>query len=303
MGLLFLVSFAVRIYHINIPLLDFHPMRQYRAAIKARDIYFDSSESIPEWRKEISRLNSAFIHDREPLIMEHLAFISYCIVGEEKLWIPRIYSILFWLIGGIFIYIIIRTMTSADAALLSTALYLLFPFGILASRSFQPDPLMIMGMVIGLYLIVRYYKKPSLPRLLIAAIISALAIIIKFVSFFVIIGAFVALGLYTHGFRKFFFNPHKILFIIISVLPPAIYYLYGFFAMKDIYSLARGDIIPSLLLKPLFWKGWLTQIGIVIGLGRTPGAGRVIGYMLFFLAVTGIFLIRDKLSRALIYGM
>ncbi len=57
------------------------------------------------------------------------------------------YSSLFWLIGGIFLFLLACDFVSFDGAFVSTAYYLLFPYAILGSRSFQPDPLMIMLIV------------------------------------------------------------------------------------------------------------------------------------------------------------
>ena len=60
------------------------------------------------------------------------------------MWVARIYSSLFWLIGGIFLFLLARDFVSFEGGLVSTAYYLIFPYAIIGSRSFQPDLLMIM---------------------------------------------------------------------------------------------------------------------------------------------------------------
>jgi 4-amino-4-deoxy-L-arabinose transferase-like glycosyltransferase len=300
-SLLFLCAFGIRIYLINDPLMDFCPMRQYRSSLIARAYYFESQGSIPEWKKEIATRNKMNVY--EPPIMEYLASISYRISGREILWIPRLLSSIFWLIGGLFLCLIIKKITSLSAAIFSTAFYLLVPFGILASRSFQPDPLMVMGLLISIFTILWYYEHQTIEWLLFAASISALAILIKFVSLFVIIGTFIFIGIFLQGFRKFVFNVRTFVFIIVSFVPAIIFYSYGLFISKSILRVAQGDILPHLLLKPFFWKGWFTQIGMVAGFGRYASISRIVGYTVFFVALLGIFAFRDKLSRGLITGL
>ena len=57
LGILFCVAFGIRAYHITEAPLGFHPGRQYNCAIIARSLYFEASKSIPEWRKQIARIN------------------------------------------------------------------------------------------------------------------------------------------------------------------------------------------------------------------------------------------------------
>ncbi|MEM3101731.1 MAG: hypothetical protein QXT99_10325, partial [Candidatus Nitrosotenuis sp.] len=51
---IFLVSFLIRLYHINKPPLDFQPIRQYQVAHIVRGMYYEGLDSIPKWQKEIA---------------------------------------------------------------------------------------------------------------------------------------------------------------------------------------------------------------------------------------------------------
>ncbi len=75
-------------------------------------------------------------------MLEALVALSYRLWGEN-LAIPRIYSILFWLTGAAFLFDLACRLTHRDGAFVSLLFYLFLPFGIYASRSFQPDPLMV----------------------------------------------------------------------------------------------------------------------------------------------------------------
>ena len=71
---------------------------------------------------------------REPSVFEGLVAVTYLVTGGEHLWVARIYSILFWLLGGVALYALARRLTSPLAAIASTYL-LLFPA---LERDLQP---------------------------------------------------------------------------------------------------------------------------------------------------------------------
>jgi 4-amino-4-deoxy-L-arabinose transferase-like glycosyltransferase len=100
--------------------------------------------------------------------------LIYRVIGSEKLWVSHLLTILFWLVGGVFLYLITKKIVSTDAAVLATGYYLFVSLGILISRSFQPDALMILLFLISLYCILRYYERPKLSTLLIAASVTSL---------------------------------------------------------------------------------------------------------------------------------
>ena len=96
----------------------------------------------------------------EPPVVEYLVSSIYRIMGREDISYSRYLTNLFWLIGGIFMYLIAKKLLSTDAAVIATAYYLFVPMGVIISRSFQPDSLMMMLYLISLYLIVDYFKTP-----------------------------------------------------------------------------------------------------------------------------------------------
>ena len=108
--------------------------------------------------------------------MEHLVAWAYRFAGSEQLWIPRMFSVTFWLLGGLFLYMLTSEMTSPPGALICVAFYLFAPFGIFMSRSFQPEAMMVMLFIASILTIRRYYNRPSIMRLLVAAGVTVLAI-------------------------------------------------------------------------------------------------------------------------------
>jgi 4-amino-4-deoxy-L-arabinose transferase-like glycosyltransferase len=108
----------------------------------------------------------------------------------------RLLSSIFWLIGAIFLYGIVKRLISIDAAVFSITYYLFVPLGVIVSLSFLPDPMMIMMFLLSLLTILRFYEQPSNSRLVISAIFSGLAILVKPFCLFTIFGAFISLAIY-----------------------------------------------------------------------------------------------------------
>src|SRR5215212_10082601 len=142
--LLFFVALTIRLYDLTDLPLDFHPTRQLLSAIKARGLYYETQpDGVPTWKLETAIRQAKLKADVEPVVFERLVAFTYRFTGEQ-VWLARIYSSLFWLIGGIFLFMLVRELVSFEGAIFSTAYYLFFPYAIIASRSFQPDALMVM---------------------------------------------------------------------------------------------------------------------------------------------------------------
>src|SRR5690242_8384652 len=223
-SLLFVFALVVRIHHINEPPLDFHATRQYRSLIIARAYYFQTTASLPEWQKQVASINAARQGILEPPIMELLVSSAYRLVGREYFWIPGLLSSLFWIVGAGFLYLLASKLANAEAALFSAAFYLFLPFSVTASRSFQPDPLMIMMLLASIYAVVRYYEQPSTRGLAITSIASAAAAFIKPLSLFVIVSVFVSLAIATqagrcHKAAAKIIGTKLAIFLLVALLP------------------------------------------------------------------------------------
>ena len=284
LGIVFAAGFCLRLYRIGEPLFDFSPVRQYHSALLARGFY--------EWllTGNLKILPPDGII--EPPILELLASITYALTGGEHLWIPRLLSACFWLVGGVFIYLIARKMVSPSAALFAVAFYLLDPAVVLPSRAFMPDPLMIMLLVMSVYAILRYHERPTTGGLMVAIVVSSLALLVKpGICLFQIYGAFFALMVYRRGLLRSLTSGHSVLFAVLSLLPVAFYYAYGTVIGGFLQGQVQGKVVPQYLLEAYFWGGWLEQIGSMVGLIAFVGA------------VIGVLLLRPGLPRALLVGL
>jgi hypothetical protein len=291
--LLFATAFGIRLHNIDKPPLDFSTIRQYQNAHIARGIFYDTNDSISEEKKHIAKTNMermGFV--LEPRIIEQAAVSGYRLAGAEHLWIPRVLSSIFWIVGGIFLHLTARMLYPPGVALFSTFFYLFLPYSILSSRIFQPDPLMVMMMLFSIFMVLKYDENPSLQNLIIAAIIAAVAVLIKPYCVFIIFGAFFSLAVLRMGFWKASLDRNTILYGLLIILPTFIYYFLGFLIKGGFLGEhAKGSFLPHLLIYPPFWSGWLTMIG------------QVVGYAAFFLAVLGLLMIKPGRPKALLSGL
>lgn len=288
---LFAMGLVVRLFDIANPPLDFHPTRQYHGVVIAHAMYLETLEDIPEWQREVARLNSEYEPALEPPIMEAMAVLGYSLLGGEYLWIPRVFSIAAWLIGGVFLFLIGRRLFSVDAAFFAVAFYLFLPYGVQASRSFQPDPLMVALILLTILLMLRYYDHPSLLRLMVLSCVAAVALFVKPIAVFVIYTTMLAYSLNQRGFRKGVLNPSLWIFMGLSLLPVLIYYVVSIATSDDFVIQASGTFLPQLVFTELFWSGWFLMIG------------KTVGYLSLVAALFGLMVVRAGRTRAVLCGL
>ena len=286
---LFFMALGMRIYGAIDHPPEFQYVRQYHSALLARHLYYQGIESVPEWKNAVMQVTTPKIH--EPPIMEWLAALGYHAMDGEQLWIPRIIASLFWIIGGLALLAILKRFFDTEVALLSSAFYLLVPYGIYLSRSFQPDSLMVMMMLLSILAIVRFHEKANMTRLLTAAIMSGLALLIKPVAAFLILGAFISLALSREHLKKIIFNRSCWLFCLITVAPAAVYYLYQIAGGGALSGVAQKSILPGLLVHLFYYKGWLYQLE------------RVVGFPFFIASLIGTLMFKNREGRFMAWGL
>ena len=291
LGFLLLTSFGIRLYRIWEPPMEFHPIRQYRSAVIARGYFLSSSRGIPEWRARVAAISKQREGVLEPPLLELAASALYRVAGGEALWLPRVVSSLSWLIGAALLYAIARRLFRGDAAVVCVAFYLLLPFGVLASRSFQPDAAMVMLLMASLLLILRYHLRPSRAGLLVAMGCAGLSGLVKPICLLPILGSYLAVAVWKRGLRGALLGPALPAFVAVSLLPGAVFYLRGMAGGGALLAQAHGSFVPQLFLEPAFWRGWLSQ------------AGRVVSYPVLACAVLGLVLSPRGLPRSLLVGL
>ncbi len=282
------LGFAIRLVDLSDPPLDFAATRQLRSLIIARGYYYamnvPSVEALPSEQIDFGIQTGAAQSLIEPTITEHLAAYTYAVIGFEDLRIPRLYSIFFWVIGGIPLYLLSRKLIKENGAIAALAFYEFVPFGIISSRAFMPDPLMVCLILWALYFQYRWSENASLTNTLLAVIFTGLAIFVKPTAVFFVGLPFAALVIYG-GLRKALRNPRVYWMAALSLLPGVIFIAWSAIQGGNAGAIFGSRFFPSLYIQPHWYQSWFMT------------AKSVVGYFPLFLAVLALFLFPDKKKR------
>ncbi len=306
--LLFGLGLAIRLYDLTDLPLDFHPTRQLFSAVKARGMYYQTRWDLPNWQRTLAIQQWKSKVTVEPEIMENLAAFTYRYTGEQ-LWVPRLYAALFWLIGGIFLYLLARGLASSGGALLALAFYLFLPYGVFASRSFQPDPLMVMLTLAFWWLVYRWAASPyalrftfhvsrskfHVPRFwllaILAGLVGGLAIYVKLTAAFFVVGGALGAALGRFRLRDLLRNPQVWVMAVLGVLPGLSWALSSGLASNYLGEEVNSRFVPALLVSPLFYLGWHNKVTAVLGNVGLP------------LALVGLFFWQERRAQAFLAGL
>jgi len=283
------LGLGLRLYDLTDQPIDFHSTRQLRNAIVARGLYY---QMLPEADPELRERAMAYgfsTGQYEPPIVEKLVAYTYLLMGEENLWVARIYTSLFWLIGGLAVFGLGTRIANAKSALVALGYYLILPFGVQASRSFQPDPGMVMWIILSLYMLYRWSEKQDWRWALLAGLLGGVAILTKVVAGYLIAGASIALVLYTLRIKRFWRHPQVWAMAVLMLLPSFLYYLNRGGRASE-YFTSWTLKLSHLLLDPAFYVRWLSLVQNLMGLTA------------LLLALVGILLARPRL-KALLVGL
>lgn len=271
-GLAFLMSaliasLFIRVDSIEIPSLDFHATRQYRSALIARELYASEASAIrEEFAGAMDAVTAAGrIGALELPIGETIAANLYRLFGRELLWLPRLVCVLAWLAGGAFLFMIARDRARHAAAIVASALYLFLPFGVVASRSFQPDPIMTAFLVAAWWAMLRRSAKPSAMRTACCGLLAASAVTIKPVALFFLVPPILALAASGRSLRQPM-SDRSVYILLGLALLPALYYAFQIAIGSQLRTQAGFSVLPKLLLQSRFWVNWLSEAGYVVPL-------------------------------------
>jgi hypothetical protein len=289
--ILFGVAFGIRMYDLADLPLDFHPTRQLLSAIRARALFYETQpDGYPTWKLEAGIRHAESKADIEPVVFERLVAFTYRFTGEQ-VWVARIYSSIFWMIGAVFLFLLVRDLVSFEGALVSTAYFLLFPYAVIASRSFQPDILMIALTIVFWWMLLRWTHSPSWMNTILSGLLGGFAIFIKFPAAFFVIGGALGLLLSRHTFRESIRNAQVWTIAVIGALPPLVYIIYGVFIDGRLGGEFGGNFVPALMFSPLNYLQWEVK------------AATAAGGIFIMLGLLGFFLIKNKQLHSLMFGL
>ena len=282
-----LAGFAIRMVDLTDLPLDFASTRQLYSALKARAMYYEYLPDAPIWQQRVAARGD--LGTIEPPVLETLVSQTWRLTGEH-IWIARIYSSLFWILGGLALFLLARDLASTGAAFISTLIYLFAPYGVIASRAFLPDPLMVALIIYSLWALFRWQNTGKWKWVLLFGIFGGLALFVKNLSVFVVLGAFTGVILGAVGLKRALRSAQVWVMTILLILPVAIYTLWGMSSgsLEGQFSLR---FFPALWDDPSFYFSWQSLMSVVTGFG------------VWFAGIVGVFLAGPRRERPILLGV
>ena len=285
--LLLVVGAGLRAVRLDQPGLEEYSTRQYNSALLARKY----EQALGGDAAGISHgvVRAAAPVEIEPPIMEAITAVAWRLSGSEPFWFPRVLSILAWSLGGWLLFLLLERLASRVAGVAGVTVWSLLPFAVAATRTFQPDPLMVAAIVGALLALVTYDDEPSRQRFVVAGLASGFAVFVKLPAAFLIAPVFVVLAYRRGGYRALW-SRRTALYAALFIGPALVYNAYGFLIGGFLNGQEAGRVLPHLLLTASFWQQWARMIGATVffvlplaalaGLLVTRGRARAVGFAL-----------------------
>jgi 4-amino-4-deoxy-L-arabinose transferase-like glycosyltransferase len=251
-------------------------------------MYYQYDSNVPAETRQLA-ISLGNVGIVEPPVLETIVSQTYRLTGEY-IWIGRIYSALFWVLGGLALFLLIREFSSTSAAMIGTLFYLFVPFGVIASRAFMPDPLMVALIIYSLWALFRWQNTSKWKWAILFGIFAGAALFVKNLSVFIILGGFAGIVLGSKGLKRSTRDPQAWVMGALMVLPVGIYTLYGIFKL-NLESQFALRFFPNMWVDPAFFFRWAFIINSNIG------------WVVTLVAIVSIFLADPKRERPLLIGM
>lgn len=286
---LFVAALGIRLYDLTDLPNDFYMTRQYRSLIIARGTYYQHLTNVPDWQRTLAVAQWKAEGLIEPQIMESIVALTYNLTGVQT-WMGRLYASLFWLIGGIAILLLAKEMSMRAGGILALAYYLFIPFGVTVSRAFLPDPLMVAMIAWSLWALYRWETRRTWKLAILAGVMTGLTIFVKSVAVFPLLFAAAGLVISRASWKRIFTDRQTWAVVGITVVPSAIYYLYGSIAgnLGDQFALR---FFPSYWKDASFYGRWIFM------------AAGFSGFAAMFAALVGILLYPTNRQRFIAIGL
>jgi hypothetical protein len=141
--LILLIGLMVRLIDLTDPPVDFHPARQFHSALIARSYYAPAAVNLDEDTRARMVMLGATEPRIEPPIIEWITGMSWRIMGQDAFMAAAPvfdHFLAGWRGAAAFVGNAPGRLAFSPAQLM---IYVLLAYGVIASRSFQPDPLMV----------------------------------------------------------------------------------------------------------------------------------------------------------------
>jgi 4-amino-4-deoxy-L-arabinose transferase-like glycosyltransferase len=267
---LIVLGAVLRLIDLNDPPLDFHASRQLRNSIVARDIYYQLSPHADPQKQKLAATFANSVGHYEPPVIESLVAVTFRMLGKESYAVPRIWETFFWILAGLALFDLARRAVSPWAGLVALAYYMVLPFSVQSSRSFQPDPLMTSAFVAGIYFLYRWSEAVggnhrSWKWAILAGVFLGFAVLVKIVIAFLVGAGAMAMVIFT--LRRDFWKSKQVwAMALLMIIPAFLYYVVFNSGRSSEYFVHWSLALFKLISSTDFYSKWLAFLGSLFGL-------------------------------------
>ncbi len=298
--MLLIAGMGVRLLDLTDPPLDIHPTRQLHSALMARGMYYSQQvQDAPDWMIRTAIQQGKREAVIEPPILERLTAWGYQLTGGENLWIARLISALFWVAAGLALYSLTSSLVNPDGGLFSLGVYLFSSYAVQASRTFQPDPMMVSLIIVSWWAFYRWREKRTIQTAVLAGVVTGLTLLVKNTSIFFLFFPYLFLVL-EEDLKKAIRSKQTWWVVALSVLPVLSYTLYGTFVAKFLSQQFGFRFFPSLWFELANYSRWFKQVIDTVGL---PGLLLALAGIPLFMAGKPLRLILGAWMGYILYGL
>lgn len=286
--MIILLGLGLRLWRINIPLLEFYPSRQIQTAEITRNLYRESFNILKPNVRYLGPGPNLFLVEF-PLYNSAVAVLYYIFGLHEYL--GRIFSVLGWVLSSFFLWKIANKYTGKFAANIALFFYAISPLSVLISRSFQPDQWMLASSLAAIYFLDKWLREKKWLFFNVSIFVAGCSFLFKPSS---IIFTLVPLTYLIYQSKVHLIWPRLLAYYSLAVLPSALWYTWATVVSRGGETLQHNVAVSNwfdfeVFLNPSYYSNIFGfEINLVLG---------PIGILLFLL---GLFS-RLKSSQNLFY--
>lgn len=221
---LMLAAFAWRMQGVTQWPMPFHPTLQYENALKTRSIWYQmkGESALPEEQEWLVGYQG---RSKGIPIVEFCTAVVYLFAGGETRWVSGVFTSLLWIAAAGFLYAIVRRqLHSPHAAFAAACLFLLHPFTLVISRSFQHEAGQMLGYLFAWWWLAQHDAYADWRQALLASVVAGLALLMKpGIGFIPLCFIHLAYGVQRHGWRKTLSSPWLYVVPTLVLVPSALW--------------------------------------------------------------------------------
>lgn len=196
-----ILSLSVRLYNINSPLIGTHSWRQADTAAMSRNFH---ANGFNFFYPQIDWGGLPGYCETEFPIYSFIIALFYKIFGVHD-FIGRLFSVVCFLITIYFLYRLTAKYFNTKSAFWACLVYSILPLNIYYSRTFQPESMLAMCSIIGIYYFNNWLDSEKYQDLIVSSIFINLACLIKVLPI-IYLGITLIYLAWTKFDRKVFFK-------------------------------------------------------------------------------------------------